>query len=52
MKLDKALKYQVTTWLDAVGKKAGLDSLKFKMNISTWNYLMSQANISSVLLGT
>ncbi len=35
MKLDKALKYQVTTWLDAVGKKAGLDSLKFKMNIST-----------------
>lgn len=52
MKLDKTLKYQVTTWLDAVGKKAGLDSLKFKMNISTWNYLMSQANISSVLLGT
>lgn len=52
MTLDKTLKYQITTWLDAVGEKAGLDSLKFKMNISTWNYLMSQANISSVLLGT
>ena len=50
MKLDKALKCQVATWLDAVGRKAGLDSLKFKMNISTWHHLMSQANISSVLL--
>ena len=51
MKRDKALKYQVMTWLDAVGKKVDLGSLMFNMNISTWNYLMSQANISSVLLG-
>lgn len=52
MKLDRSLKYQVATWLDTVGKMVGLESLTFKMNISTWNYLMSQANISSVLLET
>lgn len=52
MKLDRSLKYQVATWLDTVGEMAGLESLTFKMNISTWNYLMSQANISSVLLET
>ncbi len=50
--LDKPLKYQVSTWLDAVGKMAGVESLTFGMNISTWNYLVSQASISSVLLGT
>ena len=52
MNLDKPLKYQVSTWLDAVGKMAGVESLTFGMNISTWNYLVSQAGISSVLLGT
>ena len=49
--LDKPLKYKVSTWLDAVGKMAGVESLTFGMNISTWNYLVSQAGISSVLLG-
>ena len=51
IRLDHPLKYQVSTWLDAVGKMAGVESLTFSMNKSTWNYLMSQANISSVLLG-
>ena len=51
IRLDHPLKFQVSTWLDAVGKMAGVESLTFSMNISTWNYLMSQANISSVLLG-
>lgn len=51
VKSDKALKNEVSICLGKIGELAGLESLSFNMNIASWKHLLSQANLTGVLLG-